>query len=170
METIDSNEKLVPGPEIITRLVASESYPNTNFPNAGYAMAAVAQRISAPSADIQQVRNTVFLSFRGKKTKSKDMKYLGEIYNIDTTPNFETNFVRYIGYLQRVGCTHYTAPFGRDMVSSFLRLQDFLKTASDSRLWVGLDRRDATKAQVFVRVGKRVRFPLVPKSAEPRAQ
>ena len=109
MEMVDSKEKLLGMPSIVTMSMSA----NSKRPLAS-ALANAARQGTLPSADTIQVGNTVFLAHRGKD-KNKN-KMVGGTYNVDTPENYANNIVEYLKYLKNKDIVDYSMQFtGEDM-------------------------------------------------------
>lgn len=119
MQTIvDSNEKLLNGPEIIAT-AATELMPDTDPSVLLYTIAA---ETTLPSADLVQIGNTVFLAHRGKGEHKN--KLVGRAFNLDTGRNFVDNVIKYTTYIKEKRYTHYTTTFNNPSYVNAFRILD----------------------------------------------
>ena len=117
MQMINSKEKLLKMPEII--LISAQDIGTDGIPLPS-ALLSLAKEGIAPSADIVQVGNTVFLAHRGKG-KHKNMMF-GRAFNADVARNYIKNFVEYFKYLKNKGITHYSAQFNGERMRDLLNI------------------------------------------------
>ena len=101
MQLIDSRERDLSGPEIIT--IAAKNLDDGSVPLQTVLLVA-AKELNLETAEPIQVRNTVFVTHRGKG-KNKN-KAIGRVYNADTANNFLRNCWKYLSHLQSREITH----------------------------------------------------------------
>jgi hypothetical protein len=119
METVNSNNKQLPGAEIVIKAV--EQIGGNKRPIED-TLAMIKKEGTLPTADITQFGNTVFLGNRGKGDNKHKM--LGKAFNVDTGKNYINNVLDYLEYLREKGITHYRAAF-KD--SEVLKLMQFIR-------------------------------------------
>ena len=152
MQTVDSNQKLLDIPSIMT--MASDQlgnmYKGGNLPLEAI-LGALAKETSMPGADVVQVGNTVFIGHVGKgKNKSK---MHGRPLNVDTSRNFIRNMLKYGGYLQNKDITHYSTYFeGSVLVPAMKILQKRLMSV-DTSMYLG-QHEDDDGYVVYVKLGE----------------
>ena len=117
MQMINSKEKLLKMPEII--LISAQDIGTDGIPLPS-ALLSLAKEGIAPSADIVQVGNTVFLAHRGKG-KHKNMMF-GRAFNADVARNYIKNIVEYFKYLKNKGLTHYSTQFKGEKMRNLLSI------------------------------------------------
>ena len=102
MQTVDSNQKLLDTPSIITMAAdqLGNMYKGSKLPLQTI-LATIAKETSLPDADVVQVGNTVFIGHIGKGKNKTKMH--GRPLNVDTGKNFIRNMLKYGGYLQKQG-------------------------------------------------------------------
>ena len=106
MQIVDSKEEMLPGPSIISMVLADKATPKMPVQ---YLLAATSRELTLPSADIVQAGNTVFVGHRGEGDSEKKM--VGMNYNADTPQNFINNATQYFNLLKKRGVTHYVSKF-----------------------------------------------------------
>ena len=108
VEVVDSKEKPLPAPTIISMTAGQEDLTRSGkkiTPEA--ALAGVTKELTLPSVDVAQVGNTVFIAHKGEDKN----KLHGRLFNVDTARNLVNNVVKYFKILQQKGVTHYSADF-----------------------------------------------------------
>jgi|TARA_R110000787_G_scaffold186325_2_gene297866 hypothetical protein len=153
MELVDSNEKLLSGPEIVTR--AAYNTPDLKYPVEAVLLA-LASEFSLPRTDLVQIGNTVFIGHVGKRKKISK-KMVGRAFNVDTGRNFIVNGFKYFTYLQRKGITHYSTQFSGPVFLNGFKLFKRRLDQLDTEISIG-KYRNSGKYVVFIRFGKQ---PLV---------
>ena len=101
MQLIDSRERDLSGPEIIT--IAAKNLDDDSVP-LQQMLLLIAKELSLEGTEPVQVRNTVFITHRGKGDNKN--KAVGVVLNADTTNNFLGNCWKYLSHLQGRGITH----------------------------------------------------------------
>jgi hypothetical protein len=106
MGMVNSKQKLLTGPEIITQAIYNrEGYGD----RATSVLAQVSMELSKPNIDIVQIGNTAFAGYKRKSDKNTEM--YGLIFNADTGRNFLVNGFKYFTYLQKRGIKKYVTYF-----------------------------------------------------------
>ena len=108
VEVVDSKEKPLPAPTIISMTAGQEDLTRSGkkiTPEA--ALAGVTKELTLPSVDVAQVGNTVFIAHKGEDKN----KLHGRLFNVDTARNLVNNVIKYFKILQQKGVTHYSADF-----------------------------------------------------------
>jgi hypothetical protein len=104
MKIIDSNKKLLPGPEIITEVVYKMDLGGLD---PTVALISIIKETTMDGAELKQYGNTVFL---GHYTADKT-GVLFRTFNMDTAKNVVDNGERYIKYLISQGVTKVCSQF-----------------------------------------------------------
>lgn len=149
MGLVNSKEKLLGGPEVITR--AAYNIPDPKYPKE-VILAAVAAEFTLPRTDIVQFGNTVFVGHFGEGKSEKKM--VGRAFNVDTGRNFIVNGFKYFIYLQQKGITHYTTEFSGPVFLNAFKLFKRRFDQLDTEMAIG-KYKNADKYVVFMQVGKK---------------
>jgi hypothetical protein len=149
MVIVDSNEKILPGPEIVAQTIYN--MPQMKFSNEAV-MAAIAAETNLPNTDIVQIGNTVFLAHRGKGPNKKKM--VGRAFNVDTGRNFTVNGFKYFTYLQQKGVTHYTTFFDGPVFLNAFKIFQRRAKKQDTEIGIGRLEQYEDKYVVFIKLGK----------------
>jgi hypothetical protein len=131
-ETINSNDKKLPSPEIIVKTL--EQIGSGDHPLAT-ALAIIAKEGTLDTADIVQFGNTVFLANRGVGANKNKM--VGRAFNVDTGKNYLSNCLEYLRYLHEKGITHYTTTFEGPEVLKLMQLLQKLVEDIDTDIYIG---------------------------------
>jgi hypothetical protein len=129
MAQVDSNEVLLPGPEVIARAAAIQS---SKLP-VNVALVAIAREIAMPNTEVKQFGNTVFITHF---SKDRDLA-VGRALNMDTAANFITNGADYLRYLKTNGTTKFVTEFAQK--SFRMAFEVWLKrkpVTSDMKMWI----------------------------------
>lgn len=95
MKLVDSKNKVIPGPEIITRVVYDMSEEELDGITPQVALIGLAKELTMDSVEPKQFGNTVFI---GHYTDDKSGVFMRAL-NMDTAKNFVDNGEQYIKYL-----------------------------------------------------------------------
>ena len=151
MQTVDSNQKLLDIPSIMT--MASDQLGhmyNGNSLNMETILATLAKETSLPNADVVQVGNTVFIGHTGEgKNKSK---MHGRPLNVDTSRNFIRNMLKYGVYLQDKDITHYSTYFKGSALIPAMKIMQKRLMSVDTDLFFGQP-EDEDGHIVYIRLG-----------------
>jgi hypothetical protein len=108
VEVVDSKEKPLPAPAIISMAAKEENLTTSGKKiTPAAALAGITKELTMPSVDVAQVGNTVFVAHKGEDKN----KLHGRLFNVDTARNLVNNTVKYFNILQQKGITHYSADF-----------------------------------------------------------
>jgi hypothetical protein len=151
MNLIDSDEKLLKGPEIITGAV--HNMPDMGVPLQSV-LAVIAGETTLPNTDIVQVGNTVFLAQVGKGENQH--KVVGRAFNMDTGRNFVKNGFKYFNYLQQKGYTHYSTTFDSLVFLNAFKIFQRRAKQQDTEIYIGVVTKGTAmdKYVVYMRLGK----------------
>jgi hypothetical protein len=151
MNLVDSAEKLLKGPEIITGAV--HNMPDTGIPLQSV-LAVIAGETTLPNTDIVQVGNTVFLAQVGKGENQH--KAVGRAFNMDTGRNFVKNGFKYFNYLQQKGYTHYSTTFDSLVFLNAFKIFQRRAKQQDTEIYIGVVTKGTAmdKYVVYMRLGK----------------
>lgn len=95
MKLVDSKNKVIPGPEIISRVIYDMSEDELDGITPQVALIGLAKELTMDSVEPKQFGNTVFI---GHYTDDKSGVYMRAL-NMDTARNFVDNGEQYIKYL-----------------------------------------------------------------------
>ena len=95
MKLVDSKNKTIPGPEIITRVIHNMSEEELDGISPDVALIGMAKELTMEDVEPKQFGNTVFI---GHYTDDKSGVYMRAL-NMDTAKNFVDNGEQYIKYL-----------------------------------------------------------------------
>lgn len=138
MKIIDSNKKIIPGPEIIAKDIYNSSEEELDGETPQVALIAIAQELSMDGVEAKQFGNSVFI---GHYTEDKTGVLTTHAINIDTARNFVNNVEKYFKHLLTQGvdkmyCEFYGSqlshmfkiiskrPFAKDMVFNYFKLDE----------------------------------------------
>jgi len=149
MDLTDSNEKLLPGPEIVAQSVYNQ--PQVKY-SPDVVMNAIAAETTLPNTDIIQVGNTVFMGHTG--TGKNKHKMVGRAFNADTGLNFVKNAFKYTRYLQEKGITHYSTTFTGPVFLNAFKVFQRRARGTDTEIGIGRLKKDPNQFVVYMRIGK----------------
>ena len=152
MQTVDSNQKLLDTPSIITMAAdqLGNMYKGSKLPLQTI-LATIAKETSLPDADVVQVGNTVFIGHIGKGKNKTKMH--GRPLNVDTGKNFIRNMLKYGGYLQKQGITHYSTYFTGDTLVPAIKVIQKRLMSVDTSMYLG-QHEDDDGYVVYVKLGE----------------
>ena len=127
MSQVDSNEKQLSTPEIIT-LVAAE---NTAVPLAA-ALMAIVKEGTMPNTEVKQYGNTVFITHF---SKDRDLA-IGRALNKDTARNFIDNGAEYFTDLVQNGTRKFVAQFKQKSFALAFKALEKRPITTEQRLWI----------------------------------
>ena len=108
VEVVDSKEKPLPAPAIISMAAKEENLTTSGKKiTPAAALAGITKELTMPSVDVAQVGNTVFVAHKGEDKNKLHCR----LFNVDTARNLVNNTVKYFNILQQKGITHYSADF-----------------------------------------------------------
>lgn len=149
MELISSADKLLLGPEIITRVAQADTGLSKNVEAA---MASAAGTLAEPETKGIQVRNTMFVASRGRGEDTG--RYIVDVYNVEPAARFAQNLVMFFGQMQRQNMkTALIALPSKPMAQLMLRLAALLDK-SGTRINVAENPKQAGQFLAFVTPGK----------------
>lgn len=150
MQTVNSKQRLMEGPSIIpiaiSNLGTKHYYPKNEL-SFEQAMIAVARETTSDKADTVQAGNTIFLSYKDKKSSM-----MGRIFNIDTPENFVVNVLKYISHLQNKKITHYKVYVEGVLLQAIRKLDSVLKNTDTDFNIVG--RLKGGEYLIDIKIGK----------------
>ena len=129
MAQVDSNERQMSIPEIVTNVAATQG--KSGLPIQTILMAFVREG-SMPNTEVKQYGNTVFITHF---SKDKDLA-VGRALNMDTAKNFVFNGTEYLRDLVRGGTRKFIAQFEqRSYATAFAALKRRPITTKQ-RIWI----------------------------------
>jgi hypothetical protein len=138
MKIVDSNKKIIPGPELIAMDIYNSSEEELGGIEPQVALIAIAKELTMDDVEAKQFGNTVFV---GHYTEDKTGIITTRALNLDTARNFINNVEKYFKYLLDEGvdkmyCDFYGSqlthmfkiiskrPFAKDMRFNYFKLDE----------------------------------------------
>ena len=141
MAQVDSNERQMSIPEIVTNVAATQG--KSGLPIQTILMAFVREG-SMPDTEVKQYGNTVFITHF---SKDKDLA-VGRALNMDTARNFVTNGEEYFRDLVRGGTRKFVAQFEQKSYATAFAALKRRPITTEQRIWIV----DTPKGKTQVRI------------------
>lgn len=141
MAQVDSKEKQLSIPEIVSQVAATQS--KSGLPIQTILMAFVREG-SMPDTEVKQYGNTVFITHF---SKDKDLA-VGRALNMDTAKNFVFNGTEYLRDLVRGGTRKFVAQFEQKSFATAFTILKRTPITTDMKMWVV----DTPKGKTQVRI------------------
>ena len=141
MAQVDSNERQMSIPEIVTNVAATQG--KSGLPIQTILMAFVREG-SMPDTEVKQYGNTVFITHF---SKDKDLA-VGRALNMDTAKNFVFNGTEYLRDLVRGGTRKFVAQFEQKSFATAFTILKRTPVTTDMKMWVV----DTPKGKTQVRI------------------